>query len=133
MRNLLAALLAVTLLPATLHAQDRTIPQVIENQLSAFQADDFDAAFDYASPTIKRLFGTPERFGQMVQSGYPMVYRPEEVNMLEQRGVGASVVQRVMIRDGAGRLHFLDYQMVPSDGGWQINGVRLVEAPQVGA
>lgn len=133
MRILLAAVLAVTLMPSALRAQDSTIPQVIENQLSAFQADDFATAFDYASPTIKRLFGTAERFGQMVQSGYPMVYRPGEVNMLEQRGMGDSVVQRVMIRDGAGRLHFLDYQMVPADGGWQINGVQIVQAPQVGA
>jgi hypothetical protein len=133
MRFLVLAVLAFVILPSAPRAQDASIPQVIENQLSAFQADDFSAAFDYASPTIKQLFGTAERFGQMVQSGYPMVHRPAEVNMLDQRTIGSSVVQRVMIRDGAGRLHFLDYQMVPSDGGWQMNGVQILQAPHVGA
>lgn len=133
MRFVIALLLAVSLTPAMLRAQDTAIPDVIRDQISAFAADDFSAAFDYASPTIKRLFGTPERFGQMVQSGYPMVYRPAEIRMLDQRDMGAVRVQRVMIRDGAGRLHFLDYQMIPSDTGWQINGVQIVQAPQVGA
>jgi hypothetical protein len=38
-----------------------------------------------------------------------------------------------MIRDGEGRLHFLDYQMLPTEDGWQINGVMIVQAPEVGA
>ena len=133
MRFVIALLLAVSLAPAGLRAQDSEIPNVIRDQISAFQADDFGAAFDYASPTIKRLFGTAERFGQMVQNGYPMVYRPADVQMLELRDMGAARVQRVMIRDGGGRLHFLDYQMVPSEDGWQINGVQIVRAAQVGA
>ncbi|NBB97191.1 MAG: DUF4864 domain-containing protein [Alphaproteobacteria bacterium] len=133
MRFVIALLLAISLAPAGLRAQGAEIPDVIRDQISAFQADDFAAAFDHASPTIKRLFGTPERFGRMVQNGYPMVYRPAEVRMLDQRDMGAARLQRVMIRDGAGRLHFLDYQMIPTDTGWQINGVQIVRDAQVGA
>ncbi|MBN2760710.1 MAG: DUF4864 domain-containing protein [Rhodobacteraceae bacterium] len=133
MRLILALLLALSLAPATLRAQDSAISDVIQGQISAFQADDFDTAFEYASPTIKRLFGTPERFGQMVQSGYPMVYRPAEVRMLEQRDLGSAKVQRVMIRDAQGRFHFLDYQMISTDMGWQINGVQILAEPEVGA
>lgn len=133
MRFVIALMLAVSLAPAGSRAQGSEIPDVIRDQISAFQVDDFSAAFDYASPTIKRLFGTPERFGQMVQNGYPMVYRSAEVQMLDLRDMGAARVQRVMIRDGGGRLHFLDYQMVPSADGWQINGVQIVRDAQVGA
>lgn len=133
MRFVIALLLVVSLAPSGLRAQGAEIPDVIRDQISAFQDDDFNAAFDYASPTIKRLFGTPERFGQMVQSGYPMVYRPAEIRMLDQRAMGAARVQRVMIRDAAGRLHFLDYQMIPTDTGWQINGVQIIREGQVGA
>ena len=113
----------------------KTLPftDVIRDQISAFQADDFGAAFDHASPTIRRLFGTPDRFGEMVQSGYPMVYRPAEIRMLDQRDAGGARVQRVMIRDGSGRLHFLDYQMIPTDDGWLINGVQILQNAQVGA
>jgi hypothetical protein len=42
---------------------------VIQGQISALQADDFAQAFSFASPMIKRMFGNPDRFGQMVRQG----------------------------------------------------------------
>lgn len=132
MRALFAAM-GLVLAVTTAQAQDSAdIRQIIKDQIAALQADDFDRAFSYASPNIKRLFGTPDRFGMMVQDGYPMVYRPEDVTMLEQSQTPAGVVQRVMIRDAQGRLHFLAYQMVPAGDGWQINGVQLLRAPETG-
>ena len=132
MRPILTALaFLLALLPATLRADER-IGQVIRDQIAAFQVDDFATAFTYASPMIRQLFGTSERFGQMVQQGYPMVYRPADVTMLDQRGLGENVIQRVRIRDGQGRVHVLDYLMIPVDGTWQINGVQLVRQAEVG-
>jgi ketosteroid isomerase-like protein len=132
MRNLVASILvALVLLPATARAND-AISQVIRDQIAAFQADDFATAFTYASPTIKQLFGTADRFGQMVQQGYPMVYRPADVTMLDQRVQGDTTIQRVRIRDASGQTHVLDYQMTPSDGGWQINGVQFVRQLDAG-
>ena len=132
MRQFLASLAATLFLTLGAQAQDDPIAKVITDQIAAFQADDFDAAFTYASPNIKRLFGSPERFGQMVREGYPMVHRPAEVTMLESRAMGSRVEQRVMIRDVAGRLHLLSYQLIDTDDGWQINGVQLLRAPEVG-
>lgn len=117
MRSTLATIALCLALAAPAHAQDDSIQRVISDQIAAFLADDFDAAFTHASPNIKRLFGTSERFGQMVRSGYPMVYRPDQVTMLDQRQVGGQVMQRVMIRDAAGRLHMLAYQMIETDQG----------------
>lgn len=114
-------------------AQDNPITKVISDQIAAFQADDFETAFSYASPTIKRIFGTPERFGQMVREGYPMVHRPSAVTMLDQTTSGPQIIQRVMMRDGSGRLHIVAYSMVEAPEGWQINGVQLLRAPEVGA
>ncbi|MDD7973177.1 DUF4864 domain-containing protein [Roseinatronobacter alkalisoli] len=132
MRAIFAAL-GLVLAVSTAQAQDHAgIGQTIESQIAALQADDFDRAFSFASPDIKRLFATPERFGAMVRNGYPMVYRPADVTMLEQTETPAGVVQRVMIRDAQGRLHFLAYQMVPAADGWQINGVQLLQAPETG-
>jgi hypothetical protein len=132
MRPFLTVLaLVLMLLPAPSRA-DEDIAQVIRDQIAAFQVDDFATAFTYASPTIRQLFGTSERFGQMVQQGYPMVYRPADVIMLDQRQIGPSVIQRVQIRDAFGRVHLLDYQMVAAENGWQINGVQLLRAPEVG-
>lgn len=133
MRNgLFAMLFAATLaLPAA--AQEGPIQQTIQRQLQAFQADDFAQAFSFASPAIKGLFGTPENFGAMVQSGYPMVYRPAEVEMQELREVAGNLWQRVRILDQSGRAHLLDYMMIETPEGWQINAVQILPAPDVGA
>ena len=129
----LARIVLVLTLTAPLPALADPIQRVINDQLSAFLADDFDTAFTFASPNIKRLFGSAERFGQMVRDGYPMVHRPEDVTMLDQRELDGRVTQRVMIRDMTGRVHMLAYQMIETDEGWQINGVQILRAPEVGA
>lgn len=133
MRQIILSVAIAVCIGFAAQAQDNPIEQVIADQLAAFQADDFDTAYSFASPTIKRLFGSPERFGQMVRDGYPMVYRPADVTMLEQRVMGGQTVQRVMVSDAAGRLHFLAYQMIETPEGWQINGVQILRAPEVGA
>lgn len=130
MRRFLASL-ALAAFATTAPAQDAPgIEGTIRSQIDAFLADDFATAFTFASPTIKGLFGTPENFGAMVKRGYPMVWRPGSVRMLERREVAGQQWQRVMITDQAGKTHILDYQMLETPEGWQINGVQLL--PQVG-
>lgn len=131
MRALLACLFMALAFPAV--AQEASIQSTITAQLDAIRRDDFTAAFTYASPTIKRVFGTPENFGRMVREGYPMVYRPGAVKMLELREVAGGLWQRVMITDAGGRTHMLDYQMVEMPEGWQINAVQLLKAEGAGA
>ena len=114
-------------------ARNAEIEGTIQGQIDAFQVDDFDTAFSFASPTIRRMFGNSEYFGSMVRQGYPMVWRPAEVRFLDLRELGGLMVQRVMIRDRAGVYHVLEYQMQPGADGWQINGVRLVPQSGVGA
>ncbi|PJI85280.1 uncharacterized protein DUF4864 [Yoonia maricola] len=115
-------------------AQDAdAIESVIGNQLDAFNDRDVSEAWQYASPNIKRLFGTPDNFGMMVQQGYPMVWDNADVRFLELRDVAGNLWQKVMVRDAQGGLHILDYQMVETAEGWQINGVQLLPAPDVGA
>lgn len=126
--SLVLALFAA--LPAA--AQDDPVSSVIQRQFEAFLRDDFEAAFTFASPAIKRLFQTPENFEAMVRRGYPMVHRPAEIDYLDQRPVDGVTYQTVEIIDGSGRAHYLEYEMVESSLGWQINGVRFVRAPAVG-
>lgn len=131
--RLILASLAFALTAPFAAAQDAPIQSTIEAQLQAFQADDFTTAFTFASPNIKSIFGTPENFGQMVSQGYPMVHRPGAVKMLELREVSGEMYQRVMITDQMGRTHLLDYQMLETPEGWQINGVQLLKAEGAGA
>jgi len=109
------------------------IEAIINNQLQAFTGDDFATAFTFASPFIKGIFGTPENFGAMVQQGYPMVHRSGNITMLELRTVAGGLWQRVMITDQAGATHMLDYEMIETPEGWQINGVQLLPPVGIGA
>ena len=113
-------------------AQEGPIRETIQRQIEAFRADDFARAFTFASPTIKRLFGTPENFGAMVMQGYPMVHRPAQVEMGELREVAGNLWQRVRIVDQEGRAWALDYMMVETPEGWQINAVQILPTPDVG-
>lgn len=112
---------------------DRGIEQTITAQIDAFLADDFAKAFTYASPNIQGMFGTSERFGQMVRNGFPMVWRPGDVQYLELRNVAGNLWQKVLIQDQNGGTHVLDYQMIETGEGWKINGVQILDAPDVAA
>lgn len=133
MRILLAAIFVV--FTGMTSAADRIpgIETTIQGQIDAFQVDDFETAFTYASPTIKRMFGTHQRFGQMVRNGFPMVHRPSDVEFLELREQGPLFFQKIRIRDAQGIPHFMEYNMIETPNGWQIDGVELLAAPPVGA
>jgi hypothetical protein len=114
-------------------APNPAIQSTINQQFDAFRADDFGKAFDFASPMIKGIFGTAENFGRMVRNGYPMVYRPDTVRMLELRDISGKLWQKVMVTDGSGATHLLDYEMIQTESGWQINAVILLPQPGLGA
>lgn len=133
MRLGLYAVLTAACLALPAQAQEAPIQTTIQSQLDAFMADDFVTAFSFASPMIKGMFGTSDNFGTMVQQGYPMVSRHGAVQMLELRTIAGNLWQRVMITDNSGRTHLLDYQMIETADGWQINAVQLLPAQDVGA
>lgn len=129
MRHLILSLILGLGLTLSAQAQNDEIQSNIQAQIDAFKSDDFATAFTFASPSIQRLFGTPENFGAMVRNGYPMVWRPADVRFLELREVAGQLWQKVMITDAAGNLHVLDYQMVDLENGWKINGVQILDSP----
>ena len=123
-----ALTLFIGLMASPILAEDDPQPQiqtVIENQIAAFKVDDFAVAFSYASPSIQSMFGTAEHFGVMVQRGYPMVWRPAEVQFLDLRKMSGDFWQQVLIRDQAGVRHMVLYRMQKVPDGWRINGVQL--------
>ena len=128
-----AGILAFTLwITAALgaHADPKEMQAVIDDQLSAFQQDDFAKAMQYASPVLQQYFRTPENFQRMVTQGYPMVWRPDTVRYLENRTEDGVHWQRVMIKDQQGKFHVLEYRMLEVDGEWRINGVRILDAAE---
>ncbi|MBS0125417.1 DUF4864 domain-containing protein [Thetidibacter halocola] len=133
MRMILLSLVAVLGLATAPRAQEDAasgIRHTIESQIEAFQRDDFDRAFTYASPSIQQMFRTPENFGAMVRNGYPMVWRPQDLSFGELRETGEYSLQTVIVQDGTGRFHALEYTMQRLGADWRIAGVRFIPAPE---
>ena len=133
MRKMILSLLSGVALSLALSvgvaAQQAEIEGTISSQIDAFRADDFDRAFTYASPLLQRLFQTPQNFERMVTQGYPMVWRPAQVDYLELQEYEGDWWQKVQIIDQKGARHLLLYRMQQTDAGWRIAGVQILEAP----
>jgi len=110
-------------------AADRAaIVEVIEAQVLAFQKDDGDAAFGFASPGIQAYFGSPDRFMQMVRSSYESVYRPRSVEYRRLLIVRGEPIQEVFFvgLDLSTMLALYRMEQQP-DGSWRINGVLVAD------
>lgn len=130
---MIRALTLALALATPLAAQEASpIEDTIASQLEAFNARDVDEAWTYASPMIQGMFGNPANFGMMVERGYPMVWSNDSVRFLDRRTEGGATYQRLSLRDTQGGLHWLEYRMIETEGGWRIDGVWLLPAPDLG-
>jgi len=138
MRRLAAFALALALVvaagPAARAGEPAdSIRAVIAAQLDAFRANDLEVAYAHASPMIQAIFRNPQVFGQMVETGYPMIWRPSHFEMLGLTPIPSGQVQTVLFQDRQGQFHEADYEMRLIGGEWRINGVRLRALPGVGS
>ena len=107
-------------------ADRETIQAIISAQLAAFKRDDGEEAFVYASPTVRKIFGTIANFMEMVKSSYYPVYRSETVSFGDILDVRGEPIQRVHITGEDGRTMIAAYVMQRQPGGiWKINGVYM--------
>jgi hypothetical protein len=104
---------------------------IIRAQEQAFGRDDAAAAYSHAAPEIRQLFPQADIFMQMVQQGYPPVYRHKSFEFGEVRAADGRVAQRVHIVDADGEaweaLYTLEQQ---PDGSLKITGCSLLKAGQ---
>ena len=108
---------------------DEEIRATINSQLDAFQRDDWAEAFTYASPVLQQIFGTPDRFRNMVLGGYQAVYRPRQVSFRDLVTTGPRPVQMVFFIGPDGLAYLAAYEMEQqADGSWRIAGVQMMRA-----
>jgi len=136
-RAVIAALVLAPTLPAgaagVTKDDAKKIRRIIEAQLAAFAKDDAARAFSYAAPGIKQMFGTPERFIDMVRQGYPVVYRPASVSFLAPEGLDGTVIQAVEMTDASGAAWVAVYRLEKQrDGQWRIAGCELTAGQGAG-
>ena len=137
MLRLVIAFLLTLMLAAPARAQSPSaadqaeFQRVISQQIAAFRADNDEAAYGFAAPSIKRLFPSPDIFMRMVRQGYRPVYRPRSFRFgevaLDPLG---RPTQRVTIVGPDGRIYEALYSMERQpDGSWRIDGCMLLESP----
>jgi hypothetical protein len=104
---------------------------VIRAQEQAFGREDAAAAYSHAAPEIRQQFPQADSFMQMVQRGYPPVYRHKSFEFGEARAAQGRIAQRVHIVDADGdaweALYTLEQQ---PDGSLKITGCSLLKAGQ---
>lgn len=102
------------------------IRSVIEQQLQAFQQNNADLAFSFASPGIQAQFKTPEEFAEMVEESYLPVYRPRSVMFEDIIRIDGKIAQQVVLMGPDGNLFNAFYLMQRQDDeSWRINGCYL--------
>jgi hypothetical protein len=140
MRSLVQVLaLTFVLLAGVARAQEAlpsggaaTIRQIIQDQLAAFQADDGERAFGFASPDIQAMFHDPQTFLGMVRGGYQPVYRPREVEFRGLTFEDGHWTQRVLLVGPDGVPVVARYLMEQQpDGSWRIDGCILEKSSDV--
>jgi hypothetical protein len=136
-RSVAALVLLLGLLGGPVSAQQITdadrsaIQSIIQGQVDAFKRDDGGAAFGYASPAIREMFGTPDIFMDMVRQGYPMVYRPKLFDFAEIVTRDGRPTQKVHVVGPDGRRYTAFYPMTRlPDGTWRIDGCYLEAAEE---
>lgn len=110
--------------------QDRAaIQTIIRAQIEAFKRDDAVRAFSFAAPNIRQVFQTPERFIEMVKTGYVQIYRPLKVEFgPASRSLGTlQQVRQIVNLVGLDGKKAVAYYLMErqQDGSWKIGGVQL--------
>ncbi len=138
LRHLTLAALALIALAFQAWAQTATtlppqlqqdVRSVIDGQIQAFRSGDHEAAFSYAAPGIRHIFGSTERFIGMVKNGYGAIYGARNWSYGRGEASGNVLLQEVMITGPNGRDWIALYTLRKQpDGSWRIAGVQIVQA-----
>ena len=109
--------------------EENKIKFIVNQQLEAFQDDDFEKAYSFASPTIKKMFSSPEVFRKMVIGGYQAVYRPQSIKMGSVEIIKGVTTLKVYLVDPNGEFVTANYMMEKQENGeWLISGCVLSKA-----
>ena len=58
-------------------------------------------------------------------------WTPIEPSFGDRRTIGTRTFQRVILRTQEGAVTVMEYEMIETDSGWRINGVREVPASEL--
>jgi len=102
---LVFAVIILACLPNLSIAQDTNLPEssavqsVISDQISAFHAQDVTRAYSHASPAIKKIFPSVDRFIAMVKRGFKPIYNSTGHVFGRNSSLNSDFIQELIISD----------------------------------
>jgi hypothetical protein len=129
--------LALATLSAVAQGQERSlsaadkakIQQVIASQIRAFERDEGVVAFSYATPAVRRHFGSPQAFMEMVKTDYELLFHNRSTAFLEAAVIEGSVIQPLRIISVDGEVMIALFTMeLQANRQWRVSGCELAEA-----
>ncbi|MGI9086807.1 MAG: DUF4864 domain-containing protein [Chthoniobacterales bacterium] len=101
----------------------RELFAIVNQQLLAFRADDFQGAYRQAATGVQHKFTLPQ-FEKMVRQSYPEMTRAYRVEfgLVEVEG-GSALVQVFFFAENGAVRSFM-YSLIEEDDSWKINGVE---------
>jgi hypothetical protein len=118
--------------PLRLGSEDwRAIQVAVSKQMKAFHRDDDEAAFSLASPGVRRVFESANRFMEMVRTEYGAVYHSRSYRFLRPAMLDGAPVQPVEVVALDGAVSIAAFSMErQADRSWRISGCWLLESKQ---
>ena len=105
---------------------------VINQQITAFQNEDSELAFSFASPMIRAQFGSPQNFMRTVKQHYNSIYSTKSFifgGYVAQDGHVMQEIEFISATDNS--IHLAVYKLIKfKKYGWRITGVELVAKPE---
>lgn len=99
------------------------IVALVEAQLQAFRAGDWEKAYSYAAIDIRNAF-PPERFAQMVKSAYGPIAKSRKAEFGVCLDDGDQGELNVTVEGADGQRNLYQYYLVKEQKGWRISGVK---------
>ena len=112
--------------PST-EALKKEFSQVIEAQLAAFRAGEYDKAYAFAASQIKDMFPV-ENFKEMVEAAYPVIAHSTTAEFGLAIDTGDEAVINVRVENADKKSVLYQYTLHKEEGTWKISGVSEVKS-----
>ena len=97
----------------------------VNQQLSAFRADDFGSAYRQAAAGVQQKFSRVE-FEQMIRRDFSPMTMVERVEFGAMRVVGGTALVQVFLTAPDGSVRGFLYSFTAESDGWKIDGVEPI-------
>jgi hypothetical protein len=101
----------------------KALYSVVNEQLSAFRADDFDSAYEKAAAGVQEKFSRGQ-FEIMIRRDFSSMTRATHVEFGALRVAGDSAIMQVFFTAPDGTVREFLYSLTAERGGWKIDGVQ---------